>query len=427
MVATMNQNGLKIEDLKDPGAVKLPRSGTRVFTSRQVRGLQLVMKPNGRREWHYRFQRPGGKRTTLKLGDFPMMSVTDALVAAAREREAVRRGVDVVRERRLEQANAARVAAAAASLVEPRWRFGTLAAEYLTAHEPVLRPSTLARIRSLVRLYIVGGPPAGWDVRAIPTQEYDAMILGMEKVAVASVLHRTCRAMLGWAVDAGRIPYNPLAGRRSLTRRLKVQPRTEVLSALDLHAMLNDGPTRYGDVWPALWLQLLTGMRLGEVTGLRWEWIDMRARVANLPGAVTKSGLNAEVVLSDAARQVLLQQRKARPKSATVFEFDRDALLKRLRRARGLTRTHTIRRTVSTTLQTLGAPEEVRRAILHHASAQGIGKHYDHSKIRAAQFQWLTRLADHWAKVKLDAAAHSNDDILAPSDDPLAAEFEALR
>ena len=73
--------------------------------------------------------------------------------------------------------------------------------------------------------------------------------------------------------------------------------------------------------------------------------------------------------------------------------------------------THDIRRTVATTLQELGCPEEIRRRIGNHKVSQGIGQAYDKSQQIKLQLYWLEQWADALDGLKSDPHYLDNDEV----------------
>ena len=66
--------------------------------------------------------------------------------------------------------------------------------------------------------------------------------------------------------------------------------------------------TKNPHIWPIIVFAIETGMRRGEILGLRWEHVDLERRIAFLP--LTKHGISREVPLSTTAAQVLTGQRQ---------------------------------------------------------------------------------------------------------------------
>ena len=66
--------------------------------------------------------------------------------------------------------------------------------------------------------------------------------------------------------------------------------------------------TKNPHIWPIIVFAIETGMRRGEILGLRWEHVDLDRRIALLP--LTKNGSSREVPLSTKAALVLARQRQ---------------------------------------------------------------------------------------------------------------------
>ena len=66
--------------------------------------------------------------------------------------------------------------------------------------------------------------------------------------------------------------------------------------------------TKNPHIWPVIVFAVETGMRRGEILGLRWEHVDLDRRIAFL--LLTKNGSSREVPLSTKAAQVLARQRQ---------------------------------------------------------------------------------------------------------------------
>ena len=66
--------------------------------------------------------------------------------------------------------------------------------------------------------------------------------------------------------------------------------------------------TKNPHIWPIIVFAIETGMRRGEILGLRWEHVDLDLRIAFL--LLTKNGSSREVPLSTKAAQALATQRQ---------------------------------------------------------------------------------------------------------------------
>ncbi len=94
--------------------------------------------------------------------------------------------------------------------------------------------------------------------------------------------------------------------------------------------------TKNPHIWPIIVFAIETGMRRGEILGLRWEHVDLDRRIAFLP--LTKNGSSREVPLSTKAVQVLAKQRQRNdtPSPFPVAPNGFRLAWERLRRGAGL-------------------------------------------------------------------------------------------
>ena len=137
-------------------------------------------------------------------------------------------------------------------------------------------------------------------------------------------------------------------------------------------------------------LLILTGQRRGEVSGMRWEEVNLDAGTWSLPGARTKNGQPHVVPLTAEAVE-LLRTVKRRKGAEFVFEGPRKTAVSGFGKvkarldaalAQAAEETdrkavpwvlHDLRRTVATGLQRLGVRLEVTEAVLNHVSGSRSG------------------------------------------------------
>jgi len=225
------------------------------------------------------------------------------------------------------------------------------------------------------------------------------------------------RAIFNWAIATGRLDANPTLG---LKKRNTAKPRDRVLTPEEIHCLwttldgaaltIDEGELRLpGEaICDALKLQLLLGLRIGEVLGAAKSEIDLERRIWTVPAIRTKSRREHRLPLSSMACEILLAviQRAGpshwlfpsptadgpiRPHSATTA-------MRRLRSGISLANasTHDLRRTLATGLGDMGVAEEVIDRVLNHAPRTVAGRHYNHAKhhepMRRALEAWSARV-----------------------------------
>jgi integrase len=146
---------------------------------------------------------------------------------------------------------------------------------WLDATAPTLRPSTARRYRDVARLHIVGvignlklAKLTAGDVQRLYADRLAAGLSPTSVNHVHAVLHRALDKALRWGLLLRNVTDAVDPPRRSETE-MKVWNTRQVATFLKATA---------GDDLEALWrTALLTGLRRGELLGLRWADVDLDA------------------------------------------------------------------------------------------------------------------------------------------------------
>jgi integrase len=115
------------------------------------------------------------------------------------------------------------------------------------------------------------------------------------------------------ALDRSLVDAHPAA---RMIKRFKERPSDRVLSDDELRALWAGLEARPGPAADAMKVRLLLGQRGGEVTGMRWEEVDLKAGVWHLPGARTKNGRPHSVPLPPTVLALLECRRGTAPADA---------------------------------------------------------------------------------------------------------------
>jgi integrase len=173
--------------------------------------------------------------------------------------------------------------------------------------------------------------------------------------------------LLNWAVEGGVIPSNPAA---KITMPRAPAGRLRYLQPTELQAALVHCPPW---IRPVVLLAVSTGMRRGEILGLRWMDVDLLHRQVNLPQ--TKNGKGRTVYLNEMALDVfrsLALDTETRP-DEPVFGLEATpeevsmCFMRACRRA-GITNfhLHDLRHTFATWLRQSGVQlDEIARQLGH--------------------------------------------------------------
>ena len=159
-------------------------------------------------------------------------------------------------------------------------------------------PKTAESYASMVKLHIV--PTIGrTKLKDLRTPEIDRMLRAMTDAGLSARTVTYCRAILraalNYALNARLITFNP-ATHASVPKRVKKEPvwlRPEQAKSLLAQSQKSDKEGGDPDLTPMITIALFTGLRIGELCGLRWQDIDItqkQLRVRQTVSWVHKSG-----------------------------------------------------------------------------------------------------------------------------------------
>jgi integrase len=348
--------------------------------------------PSGVKTWDLAYRIRGtGKMRRLSLG-----RTTDVSLEHARERaneltSAARAGRDLVGEE-----GEARDAAASRITVEK------LIDLYLR-RRVVGRLRTAKSIESRLRrtlapiLQRYAADICRRDMRAILDS-----IVDQGKGREAEKRRQVCTAMFRWALSQDIVEADPTAG---LTPYDRGAPRDRVLTLEEVETLWTwlDTDALSLEAADILKLELLTGARCGEISGLRAEEIDCQKWTWTLPAARSKNGRQRVTPIVGLARE-MLDQRLAGVEKGHLFLLDKGVvvtsahighylLTRRTTLPIPIFTSHDLRRTFATMLAEMGIALDLVAAIVgHEAGAREtrvLMRHYVHSDMLERKAQAL--------------------------------------
>ena len=262
--------------------------GIEKLTDRQVRNLKtpgrypdgatlyLVVWPSGSKSWVQRLT-IGGRRADLGLGGYPAMSLAQARRRAQDNRSLAKSGGDPLAEKREEAMVAAMPtfeALAQQHIAENRhaWRNAKHAGQWLSTLETYAFPSIGAvKVNEVSRKQVVDALSPIWHTKA----------------ETARRVRQRVRAVMDRAVALGYIDFNPAgdAINGALTRMPRVRAHHRALPYQELPAALEAvrGSTASPSVKLAFEMLALTACRSGEVRGMTWAEVDLKAATWTIP------------------------------------------------------------------------------------------------------------------------------------------------
>ncbi len=406
-------------------------------------GLKVLGKgKSARRVWIMQLVWPGQKFQSKRGigGEYPSMSLEAARARAHDLYAAAKSGRDLFEEERQAKETAERERAA-----KDENTFSAVAERYIAERTNRRAEQDAREIRRML--------VAEWSRRPIADitpRDVRQLFERLKKHSAYDARNAWGHAsgIFKWAVHQELIDVSPLASldRRLLFRGAKIGPRQRVLDDDEIVAFWRASGRLGYPAGPAYRLLLLTGCRVGEITGARWseahpelrkvlrdaaktgERVDWSAvpdtsKVLTIPRQRFKSDAEHVVQLSVAACEVL-EGVPHMAGSDLIFTSNGEAPLwlgakhkarldaRMLRTLRALARRrgddpaqvrlapfvqHDLRRCVRTGLSKLQVPEHIAEAVLGHGR-KGLQRTYDMNRfgpeIRRALEQWAGRLRE---------------------------------
>lgn len=406
-------------------------------------GLRLVAT-NSRKTWTYRYKNAEGRMKQVAIGQWPVMSYAAALGKWDELRQQRESGQDLAAEKRLATAKVRSTRKRAAD----QYLVANLLDEYLEGHVKRNRkPKGYAEAaRLLSHLYTA---PIR-ELRPQDVKRVHAFELLETLGARAPVLANTLRTELGaaweYALDAGRIPEEtPNWWRQILRGKLRSRGQIvkgehqgrvrRVLDAKEMATLINYLPNFTQLIDDILTLYIWTGARGAEIVQMEareiaqeadgWWWtvpreklktgrhdlaVDFRVPLVGRALAVVRRRLtlyqsgylfpakNHNAKCPHVEQKVVgVATYWTRPGTSNErLPADRPTILNIAPWA-----PHDLRRTVKTTLASMGCPEEVSEAVLGHMPPGIVGVYNRHTYDKERRL-WLTLLAEHWEGLAAD-------------------------
>jgi integrase len=198
--------------------------------------------------------------------------------------------------------------------------------------------------------------------------------------------------MFRWALSQDIVGADPTAG---LTPYDRGVPRERVLSFEEIESVWKwlDSDALSPEAADILKLELLTGARCGEISGLRAEEIDCRKWVWTLPAGRSKNGRQRVTPIVGLAREIL-EQRLSGVEKGPLFLLEKGVvvtsahighylLTRRKTLPIAVFTSHDLRRTFATMLAEMGITLDLVAAIVGHESGgkdtRTLVRHYVHT------------------------------------------------
>lgn len=433
-------------------AAKAPTGSRRDYRIKGAPSLQLRVTDKGTKSWCIVYKRLlTGTWAKFVFGEYPSIPMGEAKEQAEALNVKIRSGFDPILDKH-------RVAALGT--------FKELAAIYVREHgdrnsrngRRSRSTEEAQRILNKDVLPVIGKMRAEMIKKTHVAQVAEAVAERGAYVAADRTL-ALVRAIFNWACSSGRLDGNPTLG---LKRRSAARAKTRVLSGEEIRKFWRASENMPGMSVPtrdALRLQLLTALRINEVTEASRCEIDLENKLWTIPAHRTKARRELVLPLSELAARLLAtiiaredcnaERRshrygteskapellfpthmrvdpRARPSKPLKWQrrvpgaLDPHAPPRSLVRCReqlkkaGITEpfnTHDLRRSVATHLGDLGVADDIVERILNHAPRTVAGKHYNHAKYLPQMRVALDTWGAHLQSILRDPVYQSTDEV----------------
>jgi len=380
-------------------------------------GLYLIVKPNGRKYWCYRWRDRHALYTTEKskkigklrekgLGPFGKhdVSLAEARRLAGECRQMVRQGEDPIAQARRPTQQA--VSEETNVEIPTLLTFGMCATRYIEAHKSTWRNEKQAAQWSAT-LNKYAGPLMTLPVSAIDTERVLSCLqpIWTSKTETATRVRQRIESVLDWAATGKfREGENPARWRGHLDQVLPKPTKLKKLKhrpALDyqrLGTFMSHLRKVDSLAARALELQILTAARPGEVVGACWSEFGLIGKIWTIPAERTNNNMQRTVPLSQQAINLLKQL-----PSTTQFVFPgasqkagmtTAAIMKLIKQIEPGITAQGFR---ATFLDWATAQTDYPRDVIEYAMAQPLKEKAEAAEIRSDMIAKRTRLMSDWA------------------------------
>lgn len=366
-------------------------------------GLELRVKSKDKKRWVFKYQRPTDKtRTNMGFGSYPEVSLSQARERRREARALLAQGIDPQAHKE-EQATIAQAEHEASQNT-----FEHMASKWLDLKRHDVTEAYAADSWRSLEMYVlpfIGSTPID-QIRAPKVIE---LLRPLESDGKHETVRRLCQRIneiLDYSVNHGLLAANPCSAIRKVFRK-PTKKHMPTLKPDELPLLMADiahgrlDPTTRGQIeW-----SLHTLVRPGESAGTRWDEIDLKAKVWNIPADRMKMDRPHRVPLTPQALALLARMKPISGHRPFVFPGRRDPLghvneqsanaaLKRLGYGGRLV-AHGLRSLGSTTLNEQGFNPDAIEAALSHADENEIRRAYNRSDYFEQRVIMMSWWSDH--------------------------------
>jgi integrase len=357
-------------------------------------GLYILVTASGSKLWQLRYYFEGRERRA-SLGQYPVISLSDARKRAVETRRLIEQGIDPNEAKRAVKAE--------------KHTFEAIAREWISTNAPKWTERHAEKVRTRLGKHIlpwIGSKP----VASIDTSEILAVLRRVESTGHNEMAH-TCLQytanVFRYAVQCGHLSNNPAVDLRGALAPVLVTHYPAITEPKAVGALLRaiDGYQGLFIVRCALRLAPLVFVRPGELRSMEWTEIDIETATWRIPASKMKMRRDHTVPLSKQALSILEEIRPLTGNGRFVFPSERTnercmsentigSALRRLGYSREEMTGHGFRAMASSLLNELGFKPDLIELQLAHKE-QGVRAVYHRSEHLEARRKMMQQWADY--------------------------------
>ena len=382
--------------------IKRAKPCSKEYSLSDPRGLHLRVMPSGIKKWLFNYQKPlTKKRTNMKLGIYPELSLVDARHLRDHYRSLLANGKDPQTERK-QQHNK--------DLEEQTNTLKSVALNWFENHSSDLSHKYSNDIMSSLQNHVfpaLGDKPLK-ELKAPETIRVLKPLADQNKLEMVKRICQRLNMIMSYAVNTGIVDTNPLAGigvafkapKKRSHPTISPNELPQLMEAIDNASILFT--TKCLIEW-----QMHTMVRPSEAALTKWSEIDSDSGIWSLPAERMKTGRNHKVLLSNQALELLRDIEPISGQRTYVFPSNRNprshassaSVNMAFRRMgfKGRLVGHGLRALASTVLNEEGFDKDLIEAALSHVDKNTVRSAYNRAEYldrRRSMMQWWSDYID---------------------------------
>lgn len=305
----------KVKPLTDT-ELKTAKPREKKYTLADGNGLQLTIKPDGKKIWEIRYT-VNGKAKATTAGTYPAVSLKDARLKRDELKAKVFRGIDPIEAKRqskvIEQSRRKEIQAETIALSNT---FEKVARDFLLSiegeHEPRYYKLKLSRLENHIFTYI-GSVPIDKVTRLMIIECMDRLKQANKSETARRVLNIVSQ-VYKYAVTREMVPHNIVTDidQRYVIGKKEVQHFATITNPKEIGMLLRSIDDYNGEYSVKCALQIMPylALRPGNIQSMEWDEIDLEKRIITISATKMKMKRDFLVPLASSVIEILVELKK---------------------------------------------------------------------------------------------------------------------